>query len=44
MHSEEFQRQIKDEIDKLTGKAKIYQFSNGNFNLPVKAVSDFLTE
>jgi hypothetical protein len=44
VHSEEFQRQIKDEIDKLTEKAEIYLFSNGNFNLPVKAVSDFLKE
>ena len=44
VHSEVFRNEIKAEIDKLIQKVKIYQYSDGNFNLPVKTVRDFITE
>jgi hypothetical protein len=39
-----FQKEVKNEIDKLKDKALIYQYSKGNFNLPVITVSDFITK
>ncbi|MBR6127750.1 hypothetical protein IKQ21_08715, partial [bacterium] len=37
----DFQNLVKTEIDKLTPKTTIYQYTNGNFNLPVKSITEF---
>lgn len=37
-----FRSLINDEIDKIKDKFVLYQYSDGNFNLPVKSVSEFL--
>ena len=31
-----------EEVDMVKGKAEIYQYSYGNFNLPTKSVADFV--
>lgn len=39
-HSQ-FRNEVNEEIDKIINKAKIYQYTRGNFNLPVVKISDF---
>lgn len=41
VNSAEFKNLVKTEIDKLQNFAQIYQYSNGNFNLPQMSVSEF---
>lgn len=36
-----FQDLVKTEIDKIKNQAKVYQYSKGNFNLPVKSIPEF---
>ena len=38
----EFQQEVKSELDKIKNKANIYQYSNGNFNLKVKKIKNFV--
>ena len=38
-----FQFDVNTEIGKINDKAKIYQYSDGNFNLPVRTISEFCT-
>lgn len=40
----EFQNLIKTETDKLKTQAKIYQYTDGNFNLPVKSIAEFCSK
>ena len=42
VHSLEFRNDVNKELDKLVSIVKIYQYSNGNFNLPVKTIHDFV--
>ena len=37
-----FRNLINDEIESLKDKTKLYQYSDGNFNLPVKTIKEFL--
>lgn len=41
VHGEEFQSLIKREIDNLKDRPKIYQYTNGNFNLPTLSITEF---
>lgn len=41
VHSQSFRNSIKNEMDKLTVRASIYQYSNGYFTLPVKTIKEF---
>ena len=41
VNTDEFQNLVKYEIDKIKEKAKVYQYKNGNFNLPVMSVNEF---
>ena len=41
VNEKEFQDVIKKETDILKEKVKIYQYTNGNFNLPVKSITEF---
>ena len=41
VHGEEFIALVKREVDKLKDKAKIYQYTTGNFNLPVMSITEF---
>ena len=41
VNSLNFQNEVKKEIDNLSSKIKIYQYSDGNFNLKVKCIKDF---
>ncbi len=41
VNNEQFKNDVKQEIDKIKHKAKIFQYSNGNFNLAVKTISEF---
>jgi len=41
VHDPAFQNLINTEIDKLDTKTKIYQYSDGNFHLPVKTIEEF---
>ena len=36
-----FRYEVNKEMDKLSSKIRIYQYSKGNFNLPVKTIKDF---
>ena len=36
-----FQAEVNKEMDKLSSKIKIYQYSKGNFNLRVKSINEF---
>lgn len=42
VHSKSFQDDVKNQLDCIKKTAEIYQFSNGNFNLPVKSIKEFL--
>lgn len=42
VNSLEFRDMVNNDIEKLKTNAKIYQYSDGNFNLPVMGVKDFL--
>ena len=47
VHQDFFQKRINDEIDIIKSNKKdinIYQYSNGNFNLPVMNVKEFIKE
>lgn len=47
VHSDIFQNRINDEIEIIKNNKpdiNIFQFSQGNFNLPVKSVEEFLKE
>ena len=37
----QFKELVNKEIDKVKYKANIYQYTKGNFNLPVKTISEF---
>lgn len=39
-----FRNEVSDEIDKIKDKIKLYQYSKGNFNLPVMSVADFCSK
>ena len=41
VNTKEFQDNVKQEIDNLKGQAKIYQYTDGNFNLPKKSIAEF---
>lgn len=41
VNHESFENIIKTEIDRIKNDAKIYQYTNGNFNLPVKTIAEF---
>lgn len=43
VNTKEFQDLVNTEIEKLKPKAQIYQYIKGNFNLPVKSISEFLS-
>ena len=36
-----FRNEVSQEIDKIKDKIKLYQYSNGDFNLSVKTIADF---
>ena len=40
-HSDKFQNQIKEELSNMEN---VYQFRNGNFNLPAKSLRGFLND
>ena len=42
VNSQEFRENVNKEIDKLVSKVKIYQYSNGNFNLGIKRIKEFI--
>ena len=42
VNSNEFQNEVNRQIDKLVTKANIYQYSDGNFNLKVKSIKEFI--
>lgn len=42
VNSAEFQKMVNCDISKLDKKVKIYQYSKGNFSLPIKGVKDFI--
>ena len=42
VNSVQFREEVNKEIEKLVSKAKIYQYSNGNFNLGVKTIKEFV--
>lgn len=41
VNSAEFRNQVKEEMDIISSEAKIFQYANGNFNLPVRKIADF---
>ncbi len=41
VNSLNFQNEVKKEIDILSSKIKLYQYSKGNFNLHVKSIKEF---
>ena len=42
VNSKEFQCTVNEEIDKIASMPEVYQYSNGNFHLPVKTIHDFV--
>lgn len=44
VNEKEFQDAIKRETDILKEKVSIYQYSKGNFNLPIKSISEFISK
>ena len=42
VNSAAFRDMVNQDIRNLESKAKIYQYSNGNFNLPVLKISEFI--
>lgn len=47
VHTQVFQERVKAEINeilRLNHDTKIYQYSNGNFNLPVVSIENFIKE
>ena len=44
VNSVQFRSEVKAEMDKIKSDIRIYQYSKGNFNLPVKSISDFVSE
>ena len=42
VHHEEFKKQIRRAVDNLKQHCNIYQHSQGNFNLPVVSIKDFI--
>lgn len=43
VNTKQLQELIKTEIDKVKDKANIYQYTAGNFNLPVKSITEFIS-
>ena len=43
VHTIKFRDEVNKEIDKLSPKIKIYQYSQGNFNLPQKSIKEFVS-
>ena len=41
VNTAKFQAEVNKEMDKLSSKIKIYQYSKGNFNLRVKSINEF---
>ena len=41
VHSDEFKNLVNQSIESISNKPKIYQYSKGNFNLPILKISDF---
>ena len=41
VNHEQFRNLVNTEIDKIKNQAKIFQYSKGNFNLPVKTITEF---
>lgn len=41
VNNEKFKTIVNEEINKINSNMAIYQYTNGNFNLPVKNISDF---
>lgn len=41
VNSIEFRETVNREIDKIKHSALLYQYTNGNYNLPVKSISEF---
>ena len=42
VNTKKFQDEVNREIDKLSSKVKIYQYSAGNFHLPIKSTREFV--
>ena len=42
VNTSEFQTMVKNDIENLVSKSSIYQYTNGNFNLPVMKIEDFV--
>ena len=42
VNSLNFQNEVKNEIDISSSKIKIYQYSDGNFNLRIKSITEFI--
>ena len=42
VNSIQFRDEVNKEIEKIQNKAKIYQYSNGNFNLRIKNIKNFI--
>ena len=42
VNSADFRDEVNKAMDKIKHKAKIYQYSKGNFNLEVKSIKEFL--
>jgi len=41
VNTKEFQERVNKYIEQVKEKASIYQYTNGNFNLPVKSITEF---
>lgn len=44
VNTKELQELIKNEVDNIKAKAEIFQYTNGNFNLPVKSIKEFINQ
>lgn len=42
VNTKEFQKRVNKHIEQVKEYASIYQYTNGNFDLPVKSISEFL--
>lgn len=42
VHTEHLQETVKQAINELKAKGTIYQYTKGNFDLPVKSIEDFI--
>lgn len=41
VNSVEFRNKVNEKMDIISSEAKIFQYTNGNFNLPVRKIADF---